>query len=107
MAIIDENMTVVRYLVEHGADVNARGDGYGHPLHEASFRGYEIIVCYLVEHGADVNVQGGYYGNPLQAAATTNLKIVQFLVKNGADVNAQGAIMGIHFKRLQPRISSK
>jgi hypothetical protein len=35
MAVIDGNETVVRYLVEHGADVNAQGGFYGNPLQAA------------------------------------------------------------------------
>jgi ankyrin repeat protein len=35
MAVIDGNKTVVRYLVEHGADVNAQGGKYGNPLQAA------------------------------------------------------------------------
>jgi ankyrin repeat protein len=94
MAIIDGNETVVRYLVQNGADVNAQGGFYGNPLQAASYWGREIIVRYLVEHGADVNARGGEYGNPLEAAATENPEIVRYLVENGADVNAQGGFYG-------------
>jgi hypothetical protein len=87
MAIIDGNKIVVRYLIEHGADVNAQGGKYGNPLQAAVTGSRAKIVRYLVENGADVNAQGGEYGNPLQAAATKNLEIVRYLVEN---INAQG-----------------
>jgi ankyrin repeat protein len=92
-AIEFQKETLVRFLVENGADVNARGGYYRNPLQAAATKNVEI-VRYLVENGADVNAQGGYYGNPLQAAATTNVKIVRYLVENGADVNAQGGKYG-------------
>jgi ankyrin repeat protein len=95
MAAIDGNMTVIRYLVEHGADVNAQGGEYGNPLQAAVVWNCIEIVRYLVENGADVNAQGGECGNPLQAAVTMNrVEIVRYLVENGADVNAQGGKYG-------------
>jgi ankyrin repeat protein len=78
-AIEFQKETLVRFLVENGADVNAQGGKYGNPLQAAATENVEI-VRYLVENGADVNAQGGRYGNPLQAAATKNVEIVRYLV---------------------------
>jgi hypothetical protein len=90
MAIFDGNKTAVRYLVEHGADVNADGGKYGNPLEAAIIENHVEIVRCLVENGADVNAQDGKYGNPLQAAVIKNrVDIVRCLVEHGADVNAQ------------------
>jgi ankyrin repeat protein len=66
-AIEFQKETLVRCLVENGADVNAQGGFYGNPLQAAATTNIEI-VRYLIENGADVNAQGGFYGNPLQAA---------------------------------------
>ncbi|ORX82475.1 ankyrin, partial [Anaeromyces robustus] len=45
----------VKYLVEHGADVNKQSNDSTTPLFYACINGHENIVKYLVEHGADVN----------------------------------------------------
>ncbi|EXK77499.1 hypothetical protein FOQG_17796 [Fusarium oxysporum f. sp. raphani 54005] len=79
-----------RDLMTEGADVNARGGGYGNALQAASYGGHLQIVQILLHKGADVNVQGGRYGNALQAASSEgHLEIVQTLLDKGANVNAQ------------------
>jgi len=46
---------MVKYLVEHGADIN-KEDHYGKtPFFKACHGGNEPIVKYLVERGADIN----------------------------------------------------
>ena len=74
-AIRNGSLEIVRYLVEHGADVNHQGKNQylflfmnndtafsGNqnwtPLYWAAWNGNLEIVRYLVEHGADVNLQG-------------------------------------------------
>ena len=51
-ACLNGNEAVVKYLVEHGADVNKINKWDITPLHNACIRGDETIVKYLVEHGA-------------------------------------------------------
>ncbi len=47
-------LDAVKYLVELGADVNARDDQGYTPLHHAAARGDNDLILYLVSKGADV-----------------------------------------------------
>ena len=95
--------TIVKLLLENGAEVNAEGE-YGNALKAASFAGDEAIVKLLLKNGAEVNAEGGIYGNALQAAAVSyrlggNEAVVKLLLENGAEVNAEGDYMGMHFRQ--------
>ncbi|KAK3946522.1 ankyrin repeat-containing domain protein, partial [Pseudoneurospora amorphoporcata] len=73
---------VVRLLLDHGADVNARGGTYDTALQAAAVGrrqgvidegggpGWLNVAKALLDYGADVNARGGKYGTALQAAAT-------------------------------------
>ncbi|KAF6200969.1 hypothetical protein GE061_005416, partial [Apolygus lucorum] len=53
-ACIDDNLDLVEFLVEHGADVN-KGDNEGWtPLHATASCGFISIAKYLIENGANV-----------------------------------------------------
>ena len=90
-AVQKGNENIVKYLVEHDADVNHKNACGETSLFAAARRGNENIIKYLVEHGADVNE--GIYGNtPLFAAVRkSNENIVKYLVDHGADVNHKNA----------------
>ena len=51
----DDN--VLKFLVENGADVNARTTENCTPLMRASFKGCYGVLNFLVEHGADIDLQ--------------------------------------------------
>lgn len=54
-ACYDGHLSVVRYLVEHGADIEL-ANRHGHTcLMISAFKGNYEIVKYLLENGADVN----------------------------------------------------
>ncbi|CAH1389685.1 unnamed protein product [Nezara viridula] len=54
MACIDDNLELVEFLVENGADVN-KGDNEGWtPLHATASCGFLSIARYLIEKGANV-----------------------------------------------------
>ena len=68
-AVMEENIQIVKYLVEKGANVNTKVRGGEFPIH---FPLFDPLLF------------------PLQfAAALGNLEIVKFLVNNGADIDAR------------------
>jgi ankyrin repeat protein len=109
-------LLVAKYLLDHGADVNAPNPQFN-PLFVAVRNGHKAMVELLVAHGADVNsgnalneavsrgfnavaevllankatvnIRGGQ--KPLLAAVTlSNIELIQALINHGADVNAAG-----------------
>ena len=65
---------VVRLLLKHGADVNARTDkdkGHSTPLHIAAENGRLEVVHVLLQHGANVGAKDGSGRTALQIASDT------------------------------------
>ena len=60
--------SVLRLLLENGANVNAQNQDGRTPLHVASFDGVLEVVRLLLEHGADVEVKDKYGETALQDA---------------------------------------
>ena len=91
-----ERVRTVKILVEHGADIDAKGRLGGNAMQAASYNGQAKIVAFLLRKGADVNSYGGEYGTALIAACCTfgeeeeALETAKVLITNGADVNYLG-----------------
>jgi hypothetical protein len=82
IASSEGRLEVVKYLVEHGADIHSENN---HALKWASFYGRLEVVRYLVEHGADIHVDGD---TPLLwASSEGNLDTVKYLLEAGADIH--------------------
>jgi len=80
--------SVVKYLVEHGADVNQVNRNGNTPLLVSSENGHLQVVQYLIEHGADVNRGNNNGVTPLwMSSQNGHLPVVQYLIEHGADVN--------------------
>lgn len=83
----DDPMPFVRYLVEHGADVNKPLDDGICPIHAAAMRSSPDCLHYLLKHGAFVN-QPSYDEDPWRPihAASWNgcFETTEALVRLGA-----------------------
>jgi quinoprotein dehydrogenase-associated probable ABC transporter substrate-binding protein len=88
-AIVADDMDRVRYLVGHGAHVNAvDGEGYP-PLVNAARFGFVEVATYLVEHGADPNKSDRSGWTPLMYAAWGDrADLAGVLLAHGAKLDA-------------------
>ncbi len=75
---------VAELLLANGADVNARDEGDGTPLHLAW---HEDVAELLLAAGADVNAKAKNGWTPLHVAWRKN--VAELLIAKGADVNAK------------------
>ena len=77
--------SIVRFVLEHGADVNAQSKSGVTSLHTASSNGALEVVRLLLEHGADVEVKRNDGQTVLKAATDGgNGEIVKLLGDHGA-----------------------
>jgi ankyrin repeat protein len=77
--------SVLRLLLEHGADINAQTGGGWTPLHVASFDGALEAVRLLLDHGADVEAKNNWDLTALQLASKQgDDEVVKLLREHGA-----------------------
>jgi len=88
------DMAIVKYLVEHGTDINKENKNGETPLHFAIRLRIERLVKYLVEHGADIHKENKKGFSPLLTfcSGTSHDEIeeeaiIKYLVEHGADIN--------------------
>ncbi|KAK4223664.1 ankyrin repeat-containing domain protein [Podospora fimiseda] len=85
------NMHLIKSLVEHGANIEARGYENNTPMMIALWSGwFHLLVKLLVNGGARVN-DGGMIGTPLMHAAVLHqaetVEICKILITNGAEIH--------------------
>jgi quinoprotein dehydrogenase-associated probable ABC transporter substrate-binding protein len=84
-AIVAADLQRVKYLLEHGADANARFNDGHTPLTNATRFGFDDIAKWLVEHKADPNRADISHWTPLMYAAwNDSADQVRMLVAHGA-----------------------
>jgi len=88
-AIVADDMDRVRYLVGHGAHVNAvDGEGYPALVNAARF-GFTTVATYLLEHKADPNQPDRSGWTPLMYAAWGDrADLASILLAHGAKLDA-------------------
>ena len=80
--------SVIKRLIENGADVNIKGLHNNTPLHLASKEGHLEMVKLLIDHGADLNTKDRQGFSPLGwAVIEEHFEIVQYLIKLGVNIN--------------------
>jgi uncharacterized protein len=88
------DLTMVKVLIESGADVNACDERGWSPLAKAVYnpelkRGFADVVQALIDAGANIESAIGYGVRPLMlAAGYGETDVVEALLKAGADVRA-------------------
>ena len=81
---------IVKYLVDHGADVNQKNNDGKTPLFWACEDGNINVVKFLVESGAKINEEDNNGYTPIfDAVNGARLDVVKYLVDNGADLNVK------------------
>ncbi|KAL1783253.1 ankyrin repeat domain-containing protein 31 isoform X2 [Sigmodon hispidus] len=82
------NLSLVKVLIESGADVNLKDNAGWTPLHEAASEGFNDVIIELLKAGANVNCENIDGILPLHGAASGNhLKAAEILLKHGANPN--------------------
>lgn len=99
------NVEMVRFLIEKGADVNAKSTSLtgGTVLSFAAEGTNLVVIGELLAHGAKVNAPGNNGATPLYFAAVNHLKTVaEALLSAGADLEADGHTdaRGLHYTAL-------
>ncbi|XP_053770891.1 protein phosphatase 1 regulatory subunit 12C isoform X2 [Desmodus rotundus] len=89
-ACIDENLEVVRFLVEQGATVNQADNEGWTPLHVAASCGYLDIARYLLSHGANIATVNSDGDLPLDLAESDAMEglLKAEIAHRGVDVEA-------------------
>jgi ankyrin repeat protein len=90
VALGDKQEAAALFLIEQGADVEARDKENFSPLEQASIHGFVQVVTALLDKGADVNgrCRGGDTAI-FKAAGWQQIAILELLRARGADLNAQ------------------
>ena len=88
--IASENghLSVVEYLIHHGADVNKADKDGRTPLYIASQNGHLSVVEYLIHHGGDVNKTDNDGWTALHNASFKgHRRIIEILGEHGGELN--------------------
>lgn len=90
----NSKLSMVQFLLDHGADVNFQHGKYGNALQNASNRRHYDVVQYLLDKGADINGNAcpEKFDSALQGASLGHEALVSLLLNYRADINISGAL---------------
>src|ERR1035437_9720990 len=79
---------VVKLLLAHGAEINAKDNLGRTPLWQASdYKDEKDVAELLLAHGAEVNAKDNFGGTPFLVAG--NKQVAELLLAHGAEINVQ------------------
>jgi ankyrin repeat protein len=84
------HVEVVRYLLEHGANVTAQSQDGSMPLHWASQKGHIQVIRTLLQHKADAKARDKNKSTPLHRASSRGYAgSARIFLEHGVDATAQ------------------
>lgn len=83
------HLSVVRYLLDEGADIHQTDHQGRRALQQACYRGGPLVVALLLERGADPAARGAWGTTPLiRASSSRHVDVVKLLLAHGCgDIN--------------------
>jgi ankyrin repeat protein len=86
-AIHNKNLKIIKYLCEHGANINLKDNVNNTALLHAIYVDSEIAL-YLIQKGADITIKNKLNETPMHFAAMSgDLLISKILIERGLDIN--------------------
>ena len=85
-----ENKIMIKYLIEHGADITIKDKSNRTVLFDACLKGNEHLVRYLVGRGANINEEDNDGYTPIfNSYSSGNKDLIKYLVGHGANTNKE------------------
>jgi len=84
------NIDIAKYLIKHGADLNAQGTYVGTPLHYAVWSDQFEMTKLLVESGANIHARNTNGSHPIHYGASFGrTSFIKYLLSKGANIEAK------------------
>jgi len=95
LAVERGNAELAAFLIDKGADIDARDREGAGPLHYAAAIGHLAVAALLVEKGAQVSASDDGSAQPIhEAAMSGNVAVARLLLDHGADPNYADDVLG-------------
>ena len=95
MAAREHHTRVAEFLIDYGANIDAKGPDGGTPLHYAAGGGSIAVAELLISAGADITAKNKERVTPLLIGIANNhAPVVELLISAGADIRATDSRFG-------------